>query len=238
MRRIFTALALGAALFGAPAAQAATLTTDPAALALFTAAPEGARFRSQTGGEEIYVGTGGLGTGANRSAAQYNWALSQPFTVIYNAVTGAISASLGSGATQATATRATAAGQDFNALRIAVTGPNDNGGPQGGTYMTMTGVSVNGEAAGNILGAVSGARVTLGWLLSDFAALPGGVTLTGTLNYFGPIGRNISAESARIDVTFGNVPTPAPIPLPAAGWLLLAGLGALGAMARRGHRAA
>jgi hypothetical protein len=97
--------------------------------------------------------------------------------------------------------------------------------------MTMTGVSVNGTAVGDILGAVSGARVTVNWLVSGFASLAGSVTLTGTLNYFGPLGTNISAEQARIDVTFGTVPQP--IPLPAAGWLLLAGLGARGAVARR-----
>jgi hypothetical protein len=183
MNRILTVFAMTGALLGAPVAQAATLTTDPAALALFTAAPEGVRFRSQTGGEEIYVGVGDLGVGANRSGAQYGWALSQPFTVVYDAVTGALSASRGAGVTQATATRAAAADQSFNALRIAVTGPNDKGGPQAGSYMTMTGVSLNGAAAGDILGSVSGARVTVAWLLSGFAEHAGGVTLSVTLKY-------------------------------------------------------
>jgi hypothetical protein len=53
------------------------------------------------------------------------------------------------------------------------------------------------------------------------------------VNYFGPLGRNISAEAVRIDLTFGTVPQPPAMPLPAAVWLLLSGLGALGALARR-----
>lgn len=229
MNRFLATLALAAGILAAPAAQSATLTDDPAALALFTAAPEGARFRSQNTGNEIYVGSGDLGVGANRSEAGFVYAATQTFTVAYNAATGVVTATLGS----TTASWTTAAGQMFNALRVAITGPNTGGGAQNGTTLSMTGVSVNGSPVGDIVGATTAPRLTTDWLVSGFAQLAGNVTMTGTLNYFGPIGTNISSEAARIDVTFGTVPTPAPIPLPAAGWLLLAGLGALGAAARR-----
>lgn len=225
---ILAVAVLAASCLSAPMASAATVYTDAASIANFTAGGPAGRARSQNTGNELYVGSGDLGVGGNRAEAAVTYAASQAFSLSYNKDTGVVAGSIGS----ANQVFSAAAGLGFNALSVNITGPNTGTG----SYFSLTGVTVNGEAAGDFTGAMPpDARTTVTSIISGFALSGSTITLLGTLNYFGPLGTNISAEQAAVNVKFGEF---APIPLPAAAWLLLAGIGGLGMVSRRRRAAA
>jgi hypothetical protein len=95
---------------------------------------------------------------------------------------------------------------------------------------TITVGEINGLLFGDTIGAIGN---TSGSLATYFGlSLIDGFTMSGSVQVTGGGG-----SANLIFIKAGNVDVPAPIPLPAAAWMLLAGMAALGAAARKRARA-
>jgi hypothetical protein len=223
MRRILMAAALIAGAFAATATTAApvlNIGADP----MFTG-DAAVRYRSfsNTGGQEVYLGTGDLGVAGNRAGQNYTWV--SPGTFDFTFTVDLASNLLTSALPGATLTRAYAADPVINAFRIVVRDDATavNGVQVGDIWLTN--LAVNGTALGTV--------TTQGQTgFNQFTVTGVGVgslyTVTGTINLFGTM--STSQEANRIEITAGYVP---PVPVPAALPLLLAGLGGLAFVARR-----
>lgn len=117
-------------------------------------------------------------------------------------------------------------------------GPRSNSGGASFNWFTLDNLALNGVGvtpneplAGN---APPDPRNFSTFFISGFAPAVS-YELTGIINYNGPLGLNGAAEAARVDIAFGTVQ---PIPLPAAAWMLVAGILSLGLVARRRRAAA
>lgn len=226
MKSFFASAAVALSILGVAAlpdvAKAATLSNDTTgfASASFESGDPTVRFRSLNTGGELFVGQSDLGVGGNRVEASFTYLASAAFTLNYTQATGTIAASYNGGSA---ISRVVTPGEAFNALRILMVGP----GPDG-NYFSLSDLTVNSVAvSGDVVGSTTAPRTFEDFYLSGFGF--GDIALTGTISYFGQIG-DTQSEGARVEFALGNV---APVPLPAAGWLLLAGLGGLGIAARR-----
>lgn len=87
-----------------------------------------------------------------------------------------------------------------------------------------------GEAAGGAIMSFSGSAPDFEFVFQSFPTAP-------DFSNFGSIADSFELHiDASFSATVTEVPTTTPIPLPAAGWLLVAGLGAIGLVRRRGGR--
>jgi hypothetical protein len=223
MRRILMAAAVIAGAFAATATTAApvlNIGADP----MFTG-DAGVRYRSfsNTGGQEVYLGTGDLGVAGNRAGQNYTWVSpgAFDFTFTVDLANDLLTSSLPG----ATLTRAYAADPVINAFRIVVRDDATavNGMQAGDIWLTN--LVVNGTSLGDVT-----SKGTPGFNAFTVTGVDVGslYTLSGTINLFGTM--STSQEANRIEITAGYVP---PIPVPAALPLLLAGLGGLAFVARR-----
>lgn len=224
MRLLLSALILAAATTFGSSASAVTLQTGLDST--FGNESAAIRFRSfqPTGGEEIYVGTPDLGVASNRLIAdEFNWASGGTafnFSFGLDANTDTLSYSL-TGDNVAIANSATFAQQpNINAFKLSISDRDRTGD------VFLTNLVVNGTSLGDV--SDSNLNAFQDYTISGVDFSSGIFSITGTINRIGPFTN--SQESARIELVAGTVD---PIPLPAAGWLLLAGVGGLAAAARR-----
>ncbi|MGI1661687.1 VPLPA-CTERM sorting domain-containing protein [Palleronia sp. KMU-117] len=223
MHRILTALAFAVAVLSA---------TDVAGAPVLSAGlnPEfsgdaAVRYRSfgNTGGNETYLGKGDLGQPGNRVEQGYTWtdgAFDFAFTIdlANNRLTSKLpGASL--------LTYGYTADPIINAFKIS----SIDRAAQGELWITN--LIVNGTSLGAVTSAAS--EGVLDFTVTG-VAVSTLYTITGKIHRTGFFGS--SQEGSRIDIVAGYVPPPA-IPLPAAAWMLLAGLAGLAAVARRGKDA-
>jgi hypothetical protein len=175
-------------------------------------------------GDTFYIGVSDLGVADNREDAGYTYQATQAFSFSY-ALDGTISGSIGG--TSLTYADGPVGGA-FDALLLSLRGPNT-----AGTYFTLSDVTVNGVDIGDFSGATTAPNETRYWTVSDFTGAGGALNVAGTLSVFGDgDGFTIAGnEALRFEMKLGNSVT-APIPLPAAGWLLVTAIGGL-ALARR-----
>lgn len=175
------------------------------------------------GDDELYVGENGLGSGAVRSQAQFIYGAAQKFTFSYDAALDRATATLGEGMSQASATYDYADGLSFNAIEMLITDRANYQGVDGALWVTE--LSVNGETFGTIGSPMGGS----GQWTFKFDARDDFMVM-GVLNRSGVFAS--SAELNKVGFKAGSI-TSAPVPLPAAAPLLLAGLAGLAGLARR-----
>ncbi|WP_308916935.1 VPLPA-CTERM sorting domain-containing protein [Jannaschia sp. LMIT008] len=214
------ALTLVAGTFAAAphAADAATLTSADQPTFTGDAAT---RFRSfnNTGGQEVYVGSGNLGSPSNRNAAEYNWAPgSYDFSFTVDLANDVLTTTLPG---LAPLTRAFTSDDAINAFRISVVDRDANG------EVWLSDLSVNGESLGDVTDANDEGFQT--FFVTGLASAST-YSVTGTLNLSGSFGN--SQERSKLDIVAGATDLP-PVPVPAALPLLLAGLGGIAALGRR-----
>ncbi|MEE4120142.1 MAG: hypothetical protein V2I65_14090 [Paracoccaceae bacterium] len=235
LARAVAALWLGLVAFPGPVA-AATVSADtsPFASVAFSSIDPAVRFRSQSGGAELYVGTN-LGSGSNRNSTNFTYVATQSFSATFDTASNVVSATYGA----STASEPVAAPSSaVNALLVAITGPRYNGGSGGAANtFALSGLSVNGmpvSPAGALEGPLPPApRGTKTYYIWGFQ-IASSYTLEGTLTYSGPLGANGSQEAAKVDIQFGSL---TPVPLPPAATLLIVGIGGLVVLRRRPGRA-
>jgi len=215
------ALALVGVLGAAPDAQAATLTPgfDGSLLSTETV---GARYKGANTGAEHFAGVNDLGQGANRSQAEHTWVAGSAtaFSFMFDSATGLIESSLGGASISFQGT----AGLVSNVLQLNLSNRVANDP----FTFSVSNLSVNGESIADLT-----CDEFCDWMVTDFAVLPK-LTVSGSINLDGTMTGNPN-ELIRFGVTASSI---APIPLPAAGWLLLTAFGGLGLAAHRRRKAA
>jgi hypothetical protein len=205
------ALALVAGALAAPAA-AATLSTGYQPL-LMTGTVIGTRYKGPSSGNDLYVGPAAGGF-AVRTEAEPTWVVgNNTFSLVYDATTGLLTSTLNS----TTVSRNVGAGLFATALQLSL---NDRSLTN---PLSVSSIIVNGTS----MGSLSNSGAFQDYMVSGIPFSSIGFTISGILNRSAIAGN--PNESTRFDIRAAT----APIPLPAAGWMLLAAFGGLGVMARR-----
>jgi hypothetical protein len=223
--------------FSTAAAIALTLALPSAALSVSVTylegedtwfIPEGFTTLAEAEGRAGNLGFAGdqefvLQSGGNFMQAQYDWGTGMGFALSYSAATTTLTFGLPGASPESLAIATDLSAANAILLRLG----------RGGTHsLTMSNLTFNGAALnpasvstntdnnlGNFL-YLTGLNSTADWSITGFADLTGG-----------------RGSQPAFQFKIGEAPV-APIPLPAAAWLLIGGLGALGAVARRQRKAA
>jgi hypothetical protein len=218
--KLFVTGAIAAAIMSMSAAQASAATLTPGFDPEFDGEVS-VRFRSfgNTGGEEVYLGEPNLGDPANRNAAQFTWAPgAYDFEFVVDLDNDLLSATLDGGTPLTYSYTGT---PTINALQVTVADRDGSG------ELWLTDLVVNGTALGAV--TVETDEGFQDFMVSGLTAGLSEYTITGVINVSGSFGT--SQELSRIEIRAGSLPNP--IPLPAAGWMLIAGVGGLVALKRR-----
>ncbi len=231
MKTILKAGALAAvtsaALLSAPVS-AATLTAITPGGVTF-ADSVGTRFRGPSTGAELFVGIGDLGVGANRSEAEFTYKPGgYAFNFTYDSVTGLISSTLGGSTISYTGT----VGLITDTLVLQLSNRVPSTLTRQGPSFSLGPISVNGE----LVAAPATCGIFCEWSVTDFATAST-LSVAGKLKFSGSL-RGSESELMKFQITGNTVAPVAPVPLPAALPLLLAGLGGLGLIARKRRKKA
>lgn len=232
---LFAALALPIA----PAAAATIIVNPPVVASVFLPGTVtlAARYRNFSGGagQEHFLGRNDLGVAGNRVGADAAYGAANPFSFALAGTT--LTSSIG-GSTLSVANAlafANGGAQPFDTLQISVRDGAAGAGTFTLTGLTLTGTTfkgkaVNGFALPDILVPDMSGISYIAITGLDFRQP---FQLTGVFNRSGSFGA--SQELNRIDVAIGNGPVEqlAAVPEPATWALLIAGLGLVGAAARR-----
>jgi len=198
----------------APSVGAATLTPGYNT-SLLSADTVGTRYRSQATSNEHYVGVNDLGVGSNRSEAGHVWVPGLiDFAFSYNSLSGLISSTLGTNTITFDGTK----GLVSNALKLTLSNQSKKT-----AVFTVSDLEVNGDPIADLMCASY-----CDWMVTDFPVLSS-LNVTGKINFEGIMDFN-DQERVKFEITSSAI---TPVPLPAAGLMLLTGIGGLVVMRRK-----
>jgi len=211
---IIAAVAISGFTIGAPVVGSAAVVSpglDPA----FVQSTAGVRYRSfgNTGGEEVYIADPNNNFQPPRSAQNLTWLDGDNTFAFTIDLDNDLLTSTVNGNTALT--RAYTDNPVINAFKVTLSNRDDGD-------ISISNLVINGTNVGDFTGA--------GFLDFTVTGLAPSTlfNLSGAINRSGSFG--ISQELSRVEFVAGSV---APIPLPAAAWMLIAGLGGLAAVARK-----
>ena len=237
-RTILTSTCVAVVLMASGAASASTLTATTGGAEFNDSQRVSTQYRNGQAGTrgagEIYVAPDSdAGNGEPREEGQFQWSLNQPIDFLFSydsdggfggqglltSTLGGTSALYGDVADETVSSDLT-----FNTLQFNVESRNNGDEAISITSLMINGMGVDSAPFG-LDNAFQAYSVTGFGTLSDF-------TITGSLIRIGEVA-GTQQSRPRVDLIAGSADVIDPIPLPAAAWMLLAGVAGLGAVARR-----